>query len=66
MGESFNSKVDEDTVPMEYAIFIFMAENVTQTIAVSWKEDDDYLSEVSDRIINSLELIPDEEEEEIN
>lgn len=61
---NFNTKLGDETVPMEYAIFIFMAENVTQTISISWKEDDSYLDEVSERIINSLELVPDEEEEE--
>ncbi|MEM1001656.1 MAG: hypothetical protein AAGH46_03290 [Bacteroidota bacterium] len=61
---SFNLKVGGESVPMEYAIFIFMTENVTQTIALSWKDDDVYLDEISERIINSLELIPDLEEED--
>ncbi|WP_232827477.1 ETRAMP family protein [Winogradskyella aurantiaca] len=61
---TFNTKVGNETVPVEYAIFIFMSNNVTQVIAISWHEGDPYLEAVSQRIIDSLELIPDEVEEE--
>jgi len=61
---NFNVKRGEATLPMAYAVFNFMAENITQTIVLSWQEDDVYLQEISERIINSLELIPDEVTEE--
>ena len=40
-----------------------MSNNVTQIIALSWQENDVYLKETAERIINSLELVPDEAEE---
>jgi hypothetical protein len=61
---NYNLKLGETTVPMAYAVFNFMADNVTQNIVLSWRDDDVYLKDVSDRIINSLELIPDEVTEE--
>jgi hypothetical protein len=61
---TYNYKNGSATTQMAYAIFIFMADNVTQSIAITWQEEDRYLVEVSERIINSLELVPDPEEEE--
>jgi flagellar basal body-associated protein FliL len=61
---NYNLKNDGDTIPMEYVVFTFNSENVYQTIILSWKENDDYLDQLSERVINSIELVPDAEEEE--
>lgn len=48
----------------EYALFIFSNENVLQQIILTWPVDDDYADEMIERIIDSIELKPDEEETE--
>ncbi len=48
----------------EYALFIFSNENVLQQIVLTWASDDDYADEMIKRIIDSIELKPDEEETE--
>jgi hypothetical protein len=47
-----------------YAILGFTTENLLQQVILIWKEDDVYADEISDRILNSIELIKLEEEEE--
>jgi hypothetical protein len=44
----------------EYALFIFSNENVLQQVILTWPQDDDYADEMVQRIIDSIELKPDE------
>ncbi len=48
----------------EYALFVFANDNVLQQVVVTWPQDDDYADEVVKRIVDSIELNPDEPEEE--
>ena len=48
----------------EYALFLFSNENVLQQIILTWPADDTYADEMIKRIIDSIELKPDEEETE--
>ena len=57
----------ERTVDAEYVMLLFSNQkNVLQQVVITWPQDDKYADEVVERIINSIELNPDEpiEEEE--
>ncbi|WP_370000954.1 hypothetical protein [Winogradskyella sp.] len=57
----------ERTVDAEYIMLLFSNQkNVLQQVVITWPQDDKYADEVVERIINSIELNPDEpiEEEE--
>ncbi|WP_411894133.1 hypothetical protein [Winogradskyella sp. A2] len=53
-------------VNAEYALFSFSNENVLQQIIITWPDNDEYADEMVQRIIDSIELKPDEPEEEDN
>ena len=55
-----------NVVNAEYALFSFSNENVLQQIIITWPDNDDYADEMVQRIIDSIELKPDEPEEEDN
>lgn len=40
----------------QYAIYLFAAKNVLQTIVLAWKEDDVYADQIMERVQNSIEL----------
>ncbi|WP_431157258.1 hypothetical protein [Winogradskyella poriferorum] len=63
---SFNIEVPNTSkvVAAEYALFCFSNENVLQQIIITWPENDDYADEMVQRIIDSIELNPNETEEE--
>ena len=44
----------------EYALFFFSNENVLQQVIITWPQDDDYADDMVQRIIDSIELKPDE------
>ena len=48
----------------EYALLVFSNENVLQQIILTWPEDDTYADDTVQRIIDSIELKPNEEETE--
>ncbi|WP_273289266.1 hypothetical protein [Winogradskyella sp.] len=48
----------------EYIILSFTSENVVQQIVIVWRSDDNYASDIVDRIVDSIELNPDEPVEE--
>lgn len=49
--------VDEGELePGQYAIFAFNAANVVQEVLLVWKDDDRYVDEIVQRVINSIEL----------
>ncbi|WP_228852763.1 BatD family protein [Aegicerativicinus sediminis] len=45
-----------NTVPSNYAIFVFSAEKVAQQIVLVWRQGDSYGDEIMNRVINSIEL----------
>ena len=47
-------------------LFSFSNENVLQQIIITWPDNDEYADEMVQRIIDSIELKPDEPEEEDN
>jgi hypothetical protein len=48
----------------EYIILSFTSENVIQQIIIVWRADDDYADKIVERIVDSIELNPDEPIEE--
>ncbi|MGY0391085.1 hypothetical protein ACW5R3_00825 [Bizionia sp. KMM 8389] len=42
----------------EYVLLHFSAQNIIQQIIIAWQKDDEYASEMVERIINSVELKP--------
>lgn len=46
--------------PANYIILHFRSENVRQQIVLYWRGDDSYADDIIDRILDSIELIPDE------
>jgi hypothetical protein len=44
----------------EYALLMFSNENVLQQVILTWPQDDDYADEMVQRIIDSIELKPDD------
>ncbi|WP_414727681.1 hypothetical protein [Winogradskyella sp. UBA3174] len=52
----------ESIMSAEYAFFQFSNENILQQIILTWAQDDVYADEMIQRIIDSIELKPDEEE----
>jgi hypothetical protein len=55
---------ENKTMPAHYIILLFRAENVRQQIILSWRGDDNYADDIIERILESIELKPDEEETE--
>lgn len=50
----------------QYTLLSFTAENIIQQIVLVWRADDDYADEIIQRIIDSVELTPDEVVEKEN
>lgn len=50
--------------PAKYINLLFRAENVRQQIILVWRGEDAYADDIIDRIVNSIELNPDEPVEE--
>lgn len=48
----------------EYMLVFFTSQNILQQVIITWPLDDDYADEMVERIVNSIELKPDELEEE--
>ena len=65
---SFNVNIPETDkkITAEYAVFQFTVGNIVQEIIITWAQDDEYADEMIQRIIDSIELKPDEEEVEQN
>ncbi|WP_246296689.1 hypothetical protein [Winogradskyella vidalii] len=62
---TMNLAIDEaSTKPAKYNLFLFRAENVRQQIILNWSAEDNYADAIIDRIVDSIELKPDEIEEE--
>ena len=55
-------EIEGDIKPAKYSIILFKAENVRQQIILQWQADDDYASQMIDRVLNSIELKKAEEE----
>lgn len=51
---------EEDVEPANYINLLFRSENVRQQIILVWRGNDNYTDEIIERIIDSIELIPDE------
>ena len=61
---SFNVNIPESDkkITAEYAMFQFTVGSIVQEIIITWGRDDKYADEMVQRIIDSIELKPDEEE----
>lgn len=49
-------EIDGDFKAANYTIILFKAENVRQQIILQWLKNDDYASQMSERVLNSIEL----------
>jgi hypothetical protein len=56
----FPTKKSDDFAPSEYAIYSFTTQEVIQQIVLVWRVDDDYANDIVKRVVDSIELIPDE------
>ncbi|WP_370390143.1 BatD family protein [uncultured Winogradskyella sp.] len=56
----FPTKKSDDFAPSEYAIYSFTTQDVIQQIVLVWRVDDDYANDIVKRVVDSIELIPDE------
>jgi hypothetical protein len=45
----------------KYVILVFNKDNIVQQVSLSWKENDTYADQIVERILNSVELNPEEE-----
>ncbi len=54
----------DNVMNAQYTLLMFSNENVLQQIIITWPQDDVYADEMVQRIIDSVELKPDEEETE--
>jgi len=48
----------------EYLFLSFTTEQVIQQVVITWKSNDDYAPSIVDRIVNSVELNPEKQEQE--
>jgi hypothetical protein len=53
-------------VKTEYILVFFANDNVLQQVIITWPDDDNYAEEVVERIVNSIEVVPDELQEKEN
>lgn len=53
-----------DVRPANYKLFLFRGDNVRQQIILTWRGEDNYADDIIERIVNSIELKPDEVLEE--
>ena len=64
---TMNIALDENNMkPAKYNLLLFRAENVRQQIVLNWRADDKYADDIIERITNSIELKPEDVEEEEN
>nr|WP_256259907.1 hypothetical protein [Winogradskyella luteola] len=62
---SMNFSLDENKSELaNYIILLFRAENIRQQIVLVWRGEDSYADDIIDRILDSIELNPDEPVEE--
>lgn len=62
---SLKNPNQQQTLDAEYVMLLFSNQkNVLQQVIITWPQDDDYADKVVERILNSVELNPDEPEEE--
>lgn len=62
---SMNLAIDDSNYkPANYILLLFRAENVRQQITLQWRGDDSYADDIVKRITESIELKPEEAEEE--
>jgi hypothetical protein len=61
---NINNPNTEKRIGAEYVIFQFTTGNIVQEVIMTWPEEDDYASETIQRIIDSIELKSNAEEEE--
>ena len=54
--------INENFENGNYALLGFTAENILQTLMITWKDNDVYADQIVERILNSIELIKLEEE----
>ncbi|WP_317167159.1 hypothetical protein [Winogradskyella ludwigii] len=55
---------DDHMVPAKYNLFLFRSESVRQQIILSWRTDDNYIDDIIERIVDSIELNSEQVEEE--
>ncbi len=64
---TMNIALESDQTELaNYVNLLFRAENVRQQIILTWRADDNYADDIVERIINSIELNPNQPEEEQN
>ena len=61
---SYQLNVNGKKYNVNYLLIIFRGENVKQQIEINWRDDDKYAADIVTRIIDSIELNPNEPEEE--
>nr|WP_229724495.1 hypothetical protein [Winogradskyella forsetii] len=62
---TMNTVLDNGSIkPAKYNLLLFRAENVRQQIILNWRTDDNYADEIIERVTDSIELKPDDVEEE--
>lgn len=55
-GKFMIDKEKDISISGEYAMLNFVAENIIQQVIITWDKDDTYSAEITERIINSVEL----------
>lgn len=55
---------ENDFAPANYVLLLFRADNVRQQIALLWRAEDTYAEDIINRVLDSIELKPDEVVEE--
>ncbi|WP_452602845.1 BatD family protein [Pontimicrobium sp. MEBiC06410] len=58
----FPTLIEGNTEKGKFTLFTFSSENVLQQIIMTWRHDDTYADQIVERMINSIELKPKEEE----
>jgi F0F1-type ATP synthase assembly protein I len=60
---TYQIEVNGTKYDSNYIILIFRADNIKQQIVLTWRSEDTYAQDIIDRILNTVELKPDEPEE---
>ncbi|WP_229719329.1 hypothetical protein [Winogradskyella schleiferi] len=62
---TMNTVLEDGSIkPAKYNLLLFRAENVRQQIILNWRTDDNYADDIIKRVTDSIELKPDDVEEE--
>lgn len=59
---SFSTAIPDKFENGNYVLLGFTAENILQSVMLTWKDNDEYADQIVERILNSIELIKLEEE----